>query len=40
MLGQASESQLEEVRLIFAQFQPEDAEDIESLIMLGQLEMQ
>ena len=40
MLGQASEGQLEEIRRIFAQFQSEDAEDIESLIVLGQLEMQ
>ena len=40
MLGQASENQLKEVRHIFAQFQSEDAEDIESLIILGQLEMQ
>ena len=40
MLGQASAGLLEEVRRIFAQFQPEDAEDIESLIALGQLEMQ
>lgn len=40
MLGQASEEQLEEVRHIFVQFQSEGADDIESLIMLGRMEMQ
>ena len=40
MLGQAPENQLKEVRDVFTRFQSDDAEDLESLIMLGQLEMQ
>ena len=40
MLGQAPENQLKEVRDVFTRFQADDAEDLESLILLGQLEMQ
>ncbi len=40
MLGQAPENQLKEVRDVFTRFQSDDAEDLESLILLGQLEMQ
>jgi hypothetical protein len=39
MLGQASEDMLGEVRELFARYQPEDMEDLESLIELGRLEM-
>jgi hypothetical protein len=39
MLGQASEEQLAAVRTAFAQWFPDEGEDLESLITLGQLEM-
>ena len=39
MLGQASEVMLDSVRRLFAQSLPEETEDLESLIALGQLEM-
>lgn len=38
MLGQASEHQLNEVRRVVATFEPEALEDLESLIILGQME--
>jgi hypothetical protein len=40
MLGQASEEQLAAVRAVFQQWQPDGMEDLDSLIALGQLEMQ
>jgi hypothetical protein len=41
MLGQASQSQLEKVRALFNHYAgPDDLDDLESLIALGQLEMQ
>jgi hypothetical protein len=40
MLGQASEEQLAEVRAVFLRWLPNESEDLESLISLGQLEMQ
>lgn len=40
MLGQADEEKLAVVRALFALRAPEDLEDLESLITLGQLEMQ
>jgi len=40
MLGQASQESLSSVRALFARYAPADAEDLESLIALGQLEMQ
>lgn len=40
MLGQANEEMLTAVRQLFAQYAPEDMEDLESLIVLGQIEMQ
>jgi hypothetical protein len=40
MLGQASSDDLEGVRGVFAQWLPDDQADLESLIVLGQLEMQ
>lgn len=40
MLGQASPEQLEAVRAVFTRWQPDAMEDLESLITLGQLEMQ
>jgi hypothetical protein len=40
MLGQASEQELARVWTVFAQFHPEDRQDLESLIHLGQLELQ
>ena len=40
MLGQAPEQQLEQVRALFAQYRPDDREDLESLIYLGKLELQ
>jgi len=40
MLGQASEEQIRQVRRLFDHFHPEDREDLESLIHLGQLELQ
>ncbi|MBI4330608.1 MAG: hypothetical protein HY673_04955 [Chloroflexi bacterium] len=39
MLGQADEKSLEGVRRLFSRFAPDDMEDLESLITLGQLEM-
>ena len=39
MLGQASEAQLDAVRAVFRQHLPDETEDLESLITLGQLEM-
>ena len=38
MLGLASEEALEEVRVVVSRYQPEDLEDLESLITLGRLE--
>ena len=40
MLGQAAEATLDAVRMLFAQHAPEDMQDLESLIELGQLELQ
>jgi hypothetical protein len=40
MLGQASQESLSSIRALFARYAPADAEDLESLIALGQLEMQ
>jgi hypothetical protein len=39
MLGLASEEELERVRAAISQYAPDMAEDVESLIYLGQLEM-
>ncbi|MBI4333669.1 MAG: hypothetical protein HY673_20590 [Chloroflexi bacterium] len=39
MLGQADQTALERVRELFSKLSPEDREDLESLITLGQLEM-
>ncbi|MBI4641503.1 MAG: hypothetical protein HY731_12460, partial [Candidatus Tectomicrobia bacterium] len=39
MLGQASDERLASVRFLFEQLLPEEMEDLESLIRLGQLEM-
>ncbi len=39
MLGQASAEQLDATRVVFRQWIPDEAEDLESLVMLGQLEM-
>ncbi len=39
MLGQASEDLLDSVRKLFGQLLPEDMDDLESLIALGQLEV-
>ncbi len=39
MLGQASETQLDTVRRLFTAVVPDEVEDLESLITLGQLEM-
>ncbi|MBI2965413.1 MAG: hypothetical protein HYY34_04320 [Chloroflexi bacterium] len=38
MLGQASSAALDEVRSLFRRYAPEDLEDLESLITLGQME--
>jgi hypothetical protein len=38
MLGQASRSALDEVRTLFRRHAPEEIEDLESLITLGQME--
>ena len=38
MLGQASEDLLDSVRELFGQLLPEDMDNLESLITLGQLE--
>jgi hypothetical protein len=40
MLGQASEEQRSAVRIAFARWLPDETEDLESLIALGQLEME
>jgi hypothetical protein len=40
MLGQAAPEQLEAARLVFSRWLPDEREDMESLIALGQLEMQ
>ncbi|MBI3988315.1 MAG: hypothetical protein HY347_01725 [candidate division NC10 bacterium] len=40
MLGQADEEKLAVVRALFAERAPEDLEDLQSLIILGKLEMQ
>jgi hypothetical protein len=40
MLGQADESALNVVRSLFAEYAPDDVEDLESLIELGRLELQ
>ena len=40
MLGQAGEATLDAVRMLFAQHASEDMQDLESLIELGQLELQ
>jgi len=40
MLGQASEEQRASVRAAFAQWLPAETEDLESLIVLGQMELQ
>jgi hypothetical protein len=39
MLGLASEEELARVRMVVARYAPGDAEDLESLIYLGQMEM-
>ena len=38
MLGGATEAQLNAVRAVFARWNPNDTDDLESLILLGQLE--
>ena len=40
MLGQADDRALGKVRDVIRRFRPEDAEDLESLIVLGKLELQ
>jgi len=40
ILGQASDEQLKETRRLFQQFEPEGLEDLESLIVLGRLELE
>ena len=40
ILGQASASTLNAVRTLFAEYAPEDVDDLESLIELGRLELQ
>ncbi len=40
MLGLADEAALEQVRSVFRQYAPEGMDDLESLIVLGKLEMQ
>jgi len=40
MLGLASDEDLNRVRQIVARYAPEAADDLESLIFLGQIEMQ
>lgn len=40
MLGQANEDTLARVRQVFTRYFPEEMEDLESLIVLGQIEMQ
>lgn len=39
MLAQASGEQLDEARVLFHRYQPDDLEDLESLIRLGKLEL-
>jgi hypothetical protein len=39
MLGQASAATLDAVRALFAEYAPEDVDDLECLIQLGQLEL-
>ena len=39
MLGQASPDRLQAVRQLFIRYQPDDIDDLESLIVLGQIEM-
>ncbi|MDY7078316.1 MAG: hypothetical protein SXV54_15475 [Chloroflexota bacterium] len=39
MLGLASDEEIERVRAVVARYAPEEAEDLESLIYLGQVEM-
>jgi len=39
MLGLASEEELAQVRAVVARYAPEEIEDLESLIYLGQVEM-
>ena len=39
MLGQASEAERDRVRAVIAHYLPQDLEDLESLIYLGELEM-
>ncbi len=38
MLGWASKTQLDNVRQIFQKYQPEDSQDLESIIYIGQQE--
>jgi hypothetical protein len=40
MLGQADDVALDEVRRVIRRYLPEDVEDLESLIVLGKLELQ
>ena len=40
MLGQAGEQELNDVRQLFARYSQEDLEDLESLILLGRMEME
>ncbi len=40
MLGQAGDEMLNAVRELFAQYSPADLEDLESLVLLGRMEMQ
>ena len=40
MLGQADMAQLNATRALFTEYHPQDIEDLESLIALGQLELQ
>jgi hypothetical protein len=40
MLGWASDEELEQVRKIVARYAPEDLEDLQSLIFIGQKERQ
>jgi hypothetical protein len=40
MLGQASDEALNAVRDLFAQYLPADLEDLESIVLLGRMEMQ
>ena len=40
MLGRAGEATLDAVHVLFAEYAPEDMQDLESLIELGRLELQ